>query len=850
MPDTVRLLNPPGLPDMALERSEVNMAIDNAMKKDVIFIHAPAGFGKTVAMSMWLSGKQKPAAWIPLTIYDDNPSVFCRYLLLALSGLDITIAGHVKEALEFPGFDAAPFEYLFRILPSITNINPGSVIVFDDFHLIENKEILKALPPIIKKLTPRYKFVILSRLNPPDCFSDMVVKGSIGEVSEDNLRFTKMQIVSLYRKCGIDLKPAEVADIDNKTGGWALGLGVLLISVRSNKQGKLYGISSGEQYINKYLKDEVWGKWNSDIKEFLLRTSILEDLPSDLCDEICGCDSRKMLSALMNNCGLVIQISDNAFRYHHILRDFLRQTAKELNTDLSRYYIMAADYMYKQSAFPAALDYYFKSEDSHALNRFLLNIVNYNSINANVEDCCNSFNNLLINKLPAETIVTNINILAPCVWSSLLFGNIDQFKFWLSKMNDYIENKKDIEPHVLAGIMLFQFPNPFIEINDLLKFKSKVFENFEFRQLPSPSITYNLPYFHRSHRDYSGIANDWESLIPELIDRFKAITGDVINLYMDGVKSGLLYEQNRIAEAREYALKACGMLTEKSHPEIRFSVQVHLALIYFAEEDEKSAWDILYNTLAMINENAIYLKKNMDAVITKYRLYKGDITAAKEWLGNYSVSESNEATLYQFYQVMATIRARISLGELTPAFALLSSAEKLAVDYRRPLDQIEVLILRSIAYWNGKKRTNALICIEKAVLLARPYGYIRMFANEGAAILPILQKLYNRISCKPEDTELSVFIKKIILYSSENAKNIPGIATYLDGKVVRLSKQQAHMLNLLSEGKNNRQICETTGLKLNTVKAHLYKLYEKLEVNNATDAVLEAHRLGILDKKV
>jgi len=705
------------------------------------------------------------------------------------------------------------------------------------------------LPRIIKKLTPNNKFAILSRMNPPDSFSDMIVKNSIGEVSEDNLRFTRMQIVSLYRKCGVDLKSAEAADIENKTGGWALGIGVLLISVRSNKRGKLYGSASGEQYISKYLKDEIWDKWNNDIKEFLLRTSILEDLPAELCDEICGYDSKKMLSQLMNNCGLVIQITDDSFRYHHILRDFLRQTASELHKDLSRYYIMAADYIYRQSAFSAALDYYLKSKDSDALNRFLLNIVNYNSINANVEDCCKSFNNLLINKLPAETIENNINILAPCVWSSLVFGKIEQLKFWLSKMNAYIDKKKDIERHVLAGIMLFQFPNPLIEIHDLLKFESKGFENFEFQQFPSPSITYNLPYFHRSHRDYSGIANEWETFIPELIDRFKVIAGDIIDLYMDGVISGLLYEQNKITEAREYALKAYGRLTEKTHPEIRFSVQIHLALIAFAEADEKSAWDILYDTLAMINEKAVYLKKNLNAIITKYRLYKGDINAAKEWLNNYAVSDSNEVTLYQLYQTMTTIRARISAGELTPALALLASAEKLAIDYRRPLDQIEVFILRSIAYWNGKKRTDALDCMEKAVLLAKPYGYIRMFANEGAAIVPVLQKLYNRISCNPEEPALSVFIKKIILCVRENEKDNPGIASSLDGKAVKLSKQQALMLSLLSEGKNNRQICEATGLKLNTVKAHLYKLYEKLEVNNAADAVLEANRLGILDKK-
>jgi len=56
------------------------------------------------------------------------------------------------------------------------------------------------------------------------------------------------------------------------------------------------------------------------------------------------------------------------------------------------------------------------------------------------------------------------------------------------------------------------------------------------------------------------------------------------------------------------------------------------------------------------------------------------------------------------------------------------------------------------------------------------------------------------------------------------------------------------MLRYLAAGKNNRQICEETGLKLNTVKAHLHILYEKLEVNNSTDAVLKSLRTGIIGK--
>ena len=103
--------------------------------------------------------------------------------------------------------------------------------------------------------------------------------------------------------------------------------------------------------------------------------------------------------------------------------------------------------------------------------------------------------------------------------------------------------------------------------------------------------------------------------------------------------------------------------------------------------------------------------------------------------------------------------------------------------------------------------------MKKAVSLAMPYGYVRMFANEGAAIVPILQKLYNKTMSGPEEPDLSCFIRELILCASENASHNPGITSCLEEKPVKLSKQQRLMLDFLDAGKNNRQICMETGLK-------------------------------------
>ena len=847
MAKTGSRLNPPTFPDLSVERDEVNRAIDAALKKSILYIHAPAGFGKTIAMSMWLSRRRLPAAWIPLTIYDDDSAVFCRYLLSALTELDSGATDVVKAALNDSGFAEAPFEFFFRAVSSISGEQNSGIIILDDFHLIENTSILSVLPMMIKKLSQIHKLAILSRLNPPASFSDLTLKNQIGELSENDLRFTKQQIAQLYKRYGIALSQSEAARIEEKTGGWALGLGAELLSKKAGGAESFLSHASEERYINDYLKREIWDKWDNDTQEFMLRTSILEDLPPELCDKLCGCDSNKVLTKLMNDSGLVVRLPDNSFRYHHILRDFLRQMAKEQGLDLSGHYITAAEYIFAKGQFNAALDYFVKSGDHDAILRFLSIIVDYGATVGGVEEYTNSLTNFLVDKIPADIIENSATMLAPCVWASLMNGDMERFQYWLAKLQVYFEDDtKSIDPKILAAITLFQFPNPLNTLRGVLDYASERLDPTVFMNIPSPSVTYNFPFFHRGHRDYSDLTGQWEELVPKYVAAFNMITNNAISLIMDGVMSGLFYEQNKLAQAREKAIEAINRLDENSHPELWFSIRMHLAAVAFAEADEEGAWRAVNEARTVIEHRGLYLLKNLNAVVTKYRLNKGETEAAREWLSRYAVGESSNVKFYQIYQAFATIRARCALGDFTAALILLANTEKLAADFKRPLDQMEIHVLRSIVLWKQKQRIKAVDSMEKAVLLAQPYGFIRIIANEGAVVIPILQKLNNRLSGNPETSDTAIFVRSILLVANETAQYYPGLTSSLEEKPVKLSKQQMRLLQYLAAGKNNRQICEETGLKLNTVKAHLHILYEKLEVNNSTDAVLKSFRIGIL----
>jgi len=550
----------------------------------------------------------------------------------------------------------------------------------------------------------------------------------------------------------------------------------------------------------------------------------------------------------MKNSGLVVCLPDGSYRYHHILRDFLRRKADGQGIDLSINYITASYYLLETGKLSAALDYAVKSGDFDVIARALYWVFGQGATIKSVEEYCNTIISTVIKKIPINVLESNMYALSPCTLASNLNGDLDVFYKWHAKINEHLKNEKNIESWFLTGIWLYEFINPLNSVRDIIEIYSSQFSAFDTGNQPPPIVTCNFPFFHRSHRDYSDFANDTENLASAYTSALNAIYGDVVVFFTLGLECGVLYEQDKLKQAKEKAVTLLSQLNESQYTEFVFSAYMHLASIEFAESDDNNAWSTIRKAETIVEHKGLYLQKNLHSIITKHKLYKGDRDAAKEWLSRYAADDSGKLKFFQIYQVFATIRAKIALGHFSSALLLIGNLEKLAADYRRPLDQIEAYILKAIILWKERQRTAAIELMEKAVLLAQPYGFTRVFANEGAAILPILQKLYNRLNTGSENSDISTFLRTIQLFANESAATYPGLTSNLEEGPVKLSKQQTRMLMYLVAGKNNRQICEETGLKLNTVKAHLFKLYEKLEVNSATEAVLKSYRFGIIDR--
>jgi LuxR family maltose regulon positive regulatory protein len=310
-------------------------------------------------------------------------------------------------------------------------------------------------------------------------------------------------------------------------------------------------------------------------------------------------------------------------------------------------------------------------------------------------------------------------------------------------------------------------------------------------------------------------------------------------------------EKNHIEEALSFALQGKEAVAHIQSPELVFCAYSHLSAAYLAMGNEAQLKETLAETEQYLERSgARYLEHNFLALKAKIRLMDADKKAAEAWLDNYFVTEDERIPLYKVFQYFTTVRAYIVLNQGGKAMSIIQRLIQFAIDYRRPFDLAEAKTLKACLEWTAGSRAEAAAVLEEALVEMQGRLFIRVIADEGAAVIPILKRIAASVSAEGYSGGVTrSYVTEVLLAAHSVAKQRRGITAHFkkSGKPVKLSKQQKKVLGLLAQGYKNHEIARICDLALPTVKGHLMQVYDKLGVHNAMDALLKARELGLTD---
>jgi LuxR family maltose regulon positive regulatory protein len=293
-------------------------------------VDAPAGFGKTTLLTQWRAAAgDGRVAWVSLDEGDNDPTRFWMYVVEALRTVEPGVGATALEALHRRGVDLHRL-VLASLLNDLGDVGSPLVLVLDDYHLVTNASCHQTLGFFVDHLPAGIHVLLSTRADPPLPLARMRARGDLAEIRVAELQFTSEEAAALLNgSMGLQLATEAVERLTERTEGWAAGLVLAGLSLRGQEDpnGFIASFHGDNRHVADYLATEVLERQPEPIREFLLRTSVLERLSGRLCDAVLETDgSAEVLGELERSNLFLVPLDDQRewYRYQQLFGELLR----------------------------------------------------------------------------------------------------------------------------------------------------------------------------------------------------------------------------------------------------------------------------------------------------------------------------------------------------------------------------------------------------------------------------------------------------------------------------------------------------------------------------------------------
>ncbi len=318
----------PSRPNINLvDRARLIERLESGLAAKAIFLIAPAGFGKSTLLYQWYAAMKDGdgiIGWLSLDESDATPEQFLAYVALALASAGADLDQFEAAARNaFP--ESRPKVVLSSLMRKIGGLAKPCILVLDDMHLAASEETNELLEQMILEAPENFTLVLNSRVAPAIDMASFVASGSAVEIGAEQLRLTFEESRGAL---GSEIAEQSAQEIFELTEGWPVAVQLARVQKQAKPEMSLQPeVSSG--LIASYLTRQVLDSLPSDVREFLLEMSVLEQFNAPLADAVRGRrNSLTLLRELEAIKALLVptDVRSGWMRLHHLVAEYLRET--------------------------------------------------------------------------------------------------------------------------------------------------------------------------------------------------------------------------------------------------------------------------------------------------------------------------------------------------------------------------------------------------------------------------------------------------------------------------------------------------------------------------------------------
>ncbi len=306
--------------------------------------------------------------------------------------------------------------------------------------------------------------------------------------------------------------------------------------------------------------------------------------------------------------------------------------------------------------------------------------------------------------------------------------------------------------------------------------------------------------------------------------------------------SALYRERDDLDAAIQHLLRSKELGEYNGFPQNPYRWRVAMARIREAEGDLDSALDLLREAERLYVSDFSPNVRPVPALKTRVWVAQGRLGEALGWAREQGLSVEDDLSYLREFEHITLVRVLLTRYKsdradrfLLEAIGLLERLLQAAEAGQRTKSVIEILVLLALAYQMQGDIPAALVPLERALTLAEPEGYVRMFVDEGPAMAALLEKVAKR-GIAPS------YVRQLLAASGKTEDSAP----VSQGLIDPLSERELEVLRLLATDLSGPEMARELIVSLNTLRSHTKNIYDKLGVNNRRAAVHRAEELDLL----
>src|SRR6476646_3696588 len=310
-----------------IDRGDLVAVLDRAVTRKVTIISAPAGSGKTSLLRAWAGRPGQPRRLAVQQVQRDQQDAQQFWLALLDAVRHASVTGRAELPAATPDFNAPAMAD--RVLSELADARGGVTLVIEDLHELHSPEALAQLTRLLTSLPPQVHAILTTRHDVRLRLHRLRLAGALAEIRAADLRFSERETRELLDAAGIALSGAGAALLHQRTEGWAAGLRLAALSLTGHPDPERFvaEFSGSDRTVAEYLLAETLDRQPDDVKDLLLRTSLLDRVNGELADLLTGRPGSEQILLELQDANAFVVALDPArtwFRYHHLFADLLR----------------------------------------------------------------------------------------------------------------------------------------------------------------------------------------------------------------------------------------------------------------------------------------------------------------------------------------------------------------------------------------------------------------------------------------------------------------------------------------------------------------------------------------------